>query len=104
MPFRPGKVKTGGRRKGVVNRLTGTFRDAVQVAYNDVGGHEAFTRWAKKHPTEFYKIAARLIPVEIRDYSDKVVNVIIRRDPPTPVPEAVPAIEYRETNKDTDRR
>ena len=79
MPFKPGRAKTGGRKVGVTNRFTGTFRDAVQVAYNDVGGHEAFTAWAKKNRTEFYRIAARLIPVEIRDTSDKTINVIINR-------------------------
>ncbi len=42
MPFLPGKPKTGGRQPGVPNRLTTAFREAVQVVYNDIGGHEAF--------------------------------------------------------------
>lgn len=96
MPFQPGRAKTGGRKVGVANRLTGTFRDAVQIAYNESGGHEAFTAWAKKNRTEFYKIASRLIPVEIRDISDTTINVIINRGGTPPVIDTLPAIEHRE--------
>lgn len=56
--------KTGGRKKGSVNKLTRAFREAVQTVYHDIGGDKAFARWAKATPTEYYKIAARLIPVE----------------------------------------
>jgi hypothetical protein len=53
------------------------MREAVQIVYNDMGGHAAFTRWAKKNQTEFYRIASKLIPVEIKDTSDKRVTVVI---------------------------
>lgn len=62
MAFLAGRTKTGGRRAGVPNKLTTAFREAVQVAYERIGGHEAFAKWAKENPTEFYRIAARLIP------------------------------------------
>jgi hypothetical protein len=91
------RSKTGGRRAGTPNRITGAMREAVQVVYNDMGGHAAFTRWAKKNKTEFYRIASKLIPVEIKDTSDKRVTVVIdslseRRPMPIVVPaEALPA-------------
>lgn len=98
MPFQQGRQKTGGRKLGVANRLTGTFRDAVQVAYNDVGGHEAFTAWAKANPTEFYRIASRLIPVEVRKTEDTTINVIIQRDSKparsVTIVDASPTLEY----------
>ena len=78
MAFLPGRPKTGGRRAGVPNRLTTAFREAVQLVYEGIGGHEAFAKWAKENPTEFYRIAARLIPTEMRDKGDDnrvVVNV-----------------------------
>ena len=59
-------IKTGGRRKGTPNKLTKAFRDAVQAVYHDVGGDKAFATWARTNRTEFYKIAARLIPQEMR--------------------------------------
>ena len=80
MAFLPGRPKTGGRRAGVPNRLTTAFREAVQVVYQRLGGHEAFLQWAKDNPTEFYRIAARLIPTEIRDKGDdNRVLVVVNR-------------------------
>ncbi len=54
--------KTGGRQVGTPNKVTAIFKDAVRTVYEDIGGNEAFAAWAKENPTEFYRIAARLIP------------------------------------------
>ncbi len=56
--------KTGGRQVGTPNKVTTVFKDAVRTVYEDIGGHAAFASWAREHPTDFYKIAARLIPIE----------------------------------------
>jgi hypothetical protein len=80
MPFLPGKPKTGGRQAGVPNRLTTHFREAVHYVYSDMGGHEAFSKWAKENQTEFYRIAARLIPTEMRENGeDNRVMVVVQR-------------------------
>jgi hypothetical protein len=82
MPFERGKPKTGGRLPGVSNKFTGAFREAVQIVYNRLGGHAHFLQWAEANPTEFYRIASRLIPAEIReDPSDKHVTVILNTAP-----------------------
>lgn len=53
----------------------------MAIVYNELGGHEAFTEWAKQNPGEFYKIAARLIPGEMRAQSpDNRITVIIARE------------------------
>ena len=70
--------KTGGRQKGTPNRITRVFREAVQVAYDAIGGDEAFAAWARENPTEFYRIAARLIPTEIAAPGNEGVTVILR--------------------------
>ena len=57
--------KTGGRKKGVPNKLTATILEWV---LQDTGGAEAMSAWGKKndrHRLEFYRICARLIPAEI---------------------------------------
>lgn len=59
-------IKTGGRTKGTPNRITRAFREAVQTVYGAIGGDKAFATWARDNPTEFYRIAARLIPQELR--------------------------------------
>lgn len=93
MPFLKGRTKTGGRPPGKQNRFTGLMKEAVQVAYNGLGGHAGFTAWAEANPTEFYKIAARLIPVEHRkDEEDRTINIIIERLEPQQQPVVNPPL------------
>lgn len=79
--FQPGKPKTGGRQPGTPNQLTGAFREAVLHVYNGLGGHAAFLAWARENQTDFYRIAARLIPAELRSEEDRTVTVIIEPPP-----------------------
>jgi len=72
--------KTGGRQVGTPNKVTAIFKDAVRTVYEDIGGHEAFAAWAKENPTEFYRIAARLIPTEMASQGTSI-NVIVNRFP-----------------------
>ena len=79
MAFERGREKTGGRQPGVVNRLTWAFREAVRIVYDDLGGHAAFLAWARENPTEYYRIAARLIPGEMQEGGrGETINVIIQ--------------------------
>ena len=72
--------KTGGRHVGTPNKVTAIFKDAVRIVYEDIGGNVAFAAWAKENPTEFYRIAARLIPTEMASQGTNL-NVIINRFP-----------------------
>jgi hypothetical protein len=63
------KTRTSGqgRPKGALNKVTRTVREAFERAFlmlqrNDVASLET---WASENPTEFYKLAARLIPAEM---------------------------------------
>lgn len=77
MQFKKGRRKTGGRQSGTPNKVTVVFREAVETVYSGLGGHDAFLKWARKNQTEYYKIAARLIPSELRIDDDRLVNVFI---------------------------
>ena len=72
-------ARIGGRQRGTPNRITTAFKDAVRIVYDDIGGHHAFAAWARENPTEFYKIAARLIPSEINVKADNTLTVIVDR-------------------------
>lgn len=52
------------RPKGSPNKLTKTAREAFAIAFDKLGGPKNLTEWAKENPTDFYKLYARLIPVE----------------------------------------
>ena len=75
--FTKGIAKIGGRRKGTPNRLTTNFSEAVLLAYENIGGHEAFSKWAAENQTDFYRIAARLIPTEIKSSETEALTVIV---------------------------
>jgi hypothetical protein len=63
--FKKGESK--GRPKGAVNQLTKTVRDTVMAVFNNLQSDPIanLESWAKDQPTEFYKIASKLIPSEI---------------------------------------
>jgi hypothetical protein len=59
--------KTGGRKAGTPNKLTRTVKEAFEEAFNALQEQPGVKlgEWGKANPTEFYKLAARLIPAEI---------------------------------------
>jgi len=108
MAFQPGKSKTGGRKIGVSNRLTAAFREAVLHVYNGLGGHAAFLQWARENPTEYYKIAARLIPGEMRENGpDNGITVVVNKfvdlevAPPAMIPGPAGNAPIRKPNEST---
>lgn len=76
-----------GRVKGVPNKSTATMKAAIQSVYEDLQKgsgkpHGHFLEWATKEPTEFYKLASKLIPIQNEhsgpDGSDLGIAVIFR--------------------------
>ena len=57
--------KTGGRTKGVPNKTTPAAKEAFALAFEGIGGVAELMAWAKLNKTEFFKLYARLIPVEL---------------------------------------
>jgi hypothetical protein len=100
MPFERGKPKTGGRQSGTMNRFTGAFREAVQIVYHRLGGHAAFLNWARDNPTEYYRIAARLIPGEMQqDGRNNPIQVFVYGKPVGTVLDVQPALPDHATNE-----
>ena len=95
MPFEKGRRKSGGRLPRVTNKFTGTFREAVQVVYDGLGGHSAFLEWASKNRSEYYRIASRLIPAEMREGNKDPVRVFIYANDGSVSPVGLPATNPR---------
>ena len=51
-----------GRQKGVPNKTTLAAKEAMELAFQGLGGVDALKKWAEDNPTEFYRIWSRLIP------------------------------------------
>lgn len=71
--FKKGEAK--GRPKGAINKLNRTVKETVLAAFNDLQQDPKanIMAWAKEQPTEFYKIAAKLIPTEVNANVQSVV-------------------------------
>ncbi len=60
----------------------GAFGEAVLSVYNGAWRPYSFSPMGKGDPTEYYKIAASLIPTEIHHTKDNTIRVIIALVPP----------------------
>ena len=56
-----------GKPKGANNKLTKSVKEAFEVAFNELQGDKNanLANWAKENTTEFYKLAAKLIPTSV---------------------------------------
>ncbi len=82
MGFEKGKPRpeNAGRKEGSVNKLTKTVKERVLEVFNELQEDPTanMLSWAKEEPTEFYKIAAKLIPADINaKVEGKIIEVIV---------------------------
>lgn len=56
--------KTGGRKAGTPNKLSGIAKENVIAVFNRLDGTAGMAEWASENKTEFYKIYARLLPTD----------------------------------------
>lgn len=63
----PNRAPNGGkgRPKGAKNRFTQSAKVAFETAYETIGGGQALADWANANKGDFYKLYARLIPLDI---------------------------------------
>lgn len=72
MAARKGQKRTpgSGRKAGTPNKVTATvksvFEDTFKQLQKDPKKPHALANWAQAEPTEFYKLAAKLIPTELK--------------------------------------
>lgn len=52
-------------RKGSPNKVGATAKENILAVFTRIGGTAGMAKWAKDNQTEFYKLYARLIPVEV---------------------------------------
>jgi hypothetical protein len=82
MAFKKGEPRpeTAGRKQGSQNKLTVTVKERVLDVFNQLqdDSEANMLAWAKNEPTEFYKIAAKLIPADINaKVEGKIIEVIV---------------------------
>ena len=74
--FKTGKVKTGGRRKGVPNKFT-TLNESFLRVYQELGGDDALLAWAKENPKDFYQMIRVMLPKSVEAKVDTDLKVVV---------------------------
>lgn len=54
-----------GRRKGSKNKITATVKEAIEIAFNDVGGAKYLADMANKQPVAFMTLLGKVIPQKL---------------------------------------
>lgn len=82
MAFEKGKPNPGkGRPKGTPNKITVAAKEAIQAAFDKLGGTDAFVKWAEKekNQTAFYAhVYPKLLPLDMKiagELTSKIVQV-----------------------------
>jgi hypothetical protein len=86
----PGQ-RFGGRAKGTPNKTTSAAKEALSLAFQGVGGVEALTEWATDNQTEFYKLWAKLVPLEVSGEGGEPIKFVIVTGVPQPAPKPADA-------------
>jgi hypothetical protein len=70
-------VKTGGRGKGTPNKTTKMVKEVFATVFDEIQEDKKanLKSWAKENPTEFYKLASKLIPVQVGGDPENPLNL-----------------------------
>lgn len=70
--------KTGGRKRGTPNKATATVREAFEHAFQMLQEDDRanLTTWGRANPTEFYRLAAKLIPTNLNISGDITITFV----------------------------
>lgn len=58
-------VKTGGRKAGTPNKLTGELKGMILKALTDCGGIEYLKRQAESNPSAFMTLIGKVLPLQV---------------------------------------
>lgn len=81
-PFEKGN---SGKAPGTLNKITRTVKETVLAVFNDLQDDpkHSLKTFAEKHPRDFYNIAAKLIPTDVKatiETENVKVNLIFPED------------------------
>lgn len=71
-------AKTGGRKKGTPNKVTGQLKEMILQALDESGGVKYLKKQAVKNPTAFLSLVGKVLPLQVTgdDGGPLVVEVV----------------------------
>jgi hypothetical protein len=76
-PKPPKGTRWGGRAKGTPNKVNQSIREAIQMAFEQVGGVEYLVRLAQEDPKTFVPLLIRTMPPEPKVPQQAGLNIHI---------------------------
>lgn len=78
-----GLPKTGGRKKGSVNKISSSVKDMLLGALDDVGGQEYFRNLALENPVAFASLIKHITPqetkiIEVKQETPQIEIIVTR--------------------------
>lgn len=67
-----------GRPKGSRNKSTVKVKEAFEAAFDELGGVASLVEWGMKERSEFYKLYAKLLPVQVTGDKDNPLTVVTK--------------------------
>lgn len=67
--------KTGGRKKGVPNKLTGQVREMILQALDNKGGVKYLERQADENPVAFMSLIGKVLPMQVTGPNDGPIEI-----------------------------
>lgn len=61
----PGRPKTGGRKKGITNKVNAEVKELIRGALDEAGGQAYLVQQAKDNPTAFLALVGKILPKDI---------------------------------------
>ena len=71
----PGMPKTGGRKKGVTNKVNAEVKELIRGALDEAGGQAYLVQQAKDNPTAFLALVGKILPKDINAKIEGTVNL-----------------------------
>lgn len=71
------KVPNSGRRKGVPTLKSASVMEALNMAFEGMGGWEKLMEWGAKRPDLFYPLWIKLLPAKIESKNENTTKSVI---------------------------
>lgn len=79
-PFGGVRGRSGGRPTGSKNKIGREVKEVIAQCFVDIGGAKEFARWARDHRADFYKLYAKLLPIQLQTKGSTEVHITVSRD------------------------
>ena len=77
-----GIEKTGGRQKGVPNKLSGDVKAMILQALDNAGGADYLTLQASENPAAFMTLVGKVLPMQVTGADGGAIQITIETGVP----------------------